>query len=97
MVEHKIPGIYVPGTYTNIFFLIFRLIRYTRTYVFFFSLSGVLFTREDTIPQLNETVKQDKIREAPENRKAEGAKRPRTFFAFGQKSLFIEGRTSIGC
>ena len=35
--------IYVPGTYTNIFFLIFRFMRYT--YVFF-SLSGVLFTRE---------------------------------------------------
>ena len=34
----------VPGTYTNIFFLIFRLMRFT--YVFFFSLSGVLFTRE---------------------------------------------------
>ena len=36
--------IYVPGTYTNIFFLIFRLMRYA--YVFFFSLSGVLFTRK---------------------------------------------------
>ena len=35
---------YVPGTYTNIFFLIFRLMRCT--YVFFFSLSGVLFTGE---------------------------------------------------
>ena len=33
--------IYVPGTYTNMFFLIFRLMRYT--YVFFFSLSGVRF------------------------------------------------------
>ena len=33
-----------PGTYTNIFFLTFRLMRYA--YVFFFSLSGVLFTRE---------------------------------------------------
>ena len=33
--------IYVPGTYTNILFLFFRLMRYT--YVFFFSLSGVLF------------------------------------------------------
>ena len=32
-----------------------------------FSLSGVLFTCEYTIPQ-NETVKQDKIREEPENR-----------------------------
>ena len=60
-----VPGIYVPGTYTSIFFLIFRLMRYT--YVFFFSLSGVLFTCEYTIPQ-NETVKQDKIREEPENR-----------------------------
>ena len=39
-----VPGIYVPGTYTSIFFLIFRLMRYT--YVFFFSLSGVLFMRE---------------------------------------------------
>ena len=29
--------------------------------------------------------------------KAEGAKRPRPFFAFRQKSLFIAGRTSIGC
>ena len=58
--------IYVPGTYTNIFFLIFRLMRYT--YVFFFSLSGVLFTRESTIPQLNETVKHDKVTEEPENR-----------------------------
>ena len=38
------------------------------TYVFFFSLSGVLFTREHTISQLNETVKQDKIREEPESR-----------------------------
>ena len=57
---------YVPGTYTNNFFLIFRLMRYT--YVFFFSLSGVLFTREKTIPQLNETVKQDKFREEPEYR-----------------------------
>ena len=38
------------------------------TYVFFYSLSGVLFTREYTIPQLNETVKQDKTREEPENR-----------------------------
>ena len=36
--------IYVSGTYTNIFFLIFRLMKYT--YVFFLSLSGVLFTRE---------------------------------------------------
>ena len=34
----------VPGTYTNIFFIVFRLMRYT--YVFFFSLSGILFTRE---------------------------------------------------
>ena len=58
--------IHVPGTYINIFFLIFRLMIYT--YVFFFSLSGVLFTREYTIPQLNATVKQDKIREEPENR-----------------------------
>ena len=38
------------------------------TYVFFFSLSGVLFTRESTIPQLNETVKHDKVTEEPENR-----------------------------
>ena len=37
------------------------------TYVFF-SLSGVFFTLEWTIPQLNETVKQDKSREEPENR-----------------------------
>ena len=58
--------IYVPGTYTNIFFLVFRSMRYT--YVFFFSLSGVLFTREYNIPQLNETVKHDKVREEPENR-----------------------------
>ena len=29
--------------------------------------------------------------------KAEGAKRPKPFFAFRQKSLFIAGRTSIGC
>ena len=58
--------IYVPGTYTSIFFLIFRLMRYT--YVFFFSLSGVLFRRENIIPQLNETVKHDKIREEPEKR-----------------------------
>ena len=29
--------------------------------------------------------------------KAEGAERPRPFFAFRQKSLFIAGRTSIGC
>ena len=36
--------IYVPGTYTNIFFLIFRLMRYAD--ICFFSLSGVLFTRE---------------------------------------------------
>ena len=57
--------VYVPGTYTNIFFLIFRLMRYTD--ICLFSLSGVLFTREETIPQLNETVKQDKIREEPEN------------------------------
>ena len=32
-----------------------------------------------------------------QHRKAEGAKRPRPFFAFRQKSLFIAGRTSIGC
>ena len=51
---------------SNIFFLIFRLMIYT--YVFFFSLSGVLFTREYTIPQLNETVKHDKMRDEPENR-----------------------------
>ena len=36
--------IYVPGTYTNVFILIFRFMRYT--YVFLYSLSGVLFTRE---------------------------------------------------
>ena len=38
-----------------------------------------------------------KIGEEPENRKVEGAKRPRPFTAFRQKSLFIAGRTSIGC
>ena len=38
------------------------------TYVFFFSLSGVLFKREYTIPQLNETVKQEKMGEEPQNR-----------------------------
>ena len=32
-----------------------------------------------------------------QHRKAEGAKRPTPFFAFRQKSLFIAGRTSIGC
>ena len=65
------------------------------SYVFVFSLSRVPFTREyETIPQLNETVKQDKMREEPGNCKAERAKRPRLFFAFGQKSLFITGRTS---
>ena len=37
-------------------------------HVFFFAPSGVLFTREKTIPQLNETVKHDKIREEPEHR-----------------------------
>ena len=50
---------------SNIFFLIFRLIRYA--YVFFFSLSGVLFTRDYSTTK-NETVKQDEIREEPESR-----------------------------
>ena len=46
----------------KIFFFIFRLMKCTD--VCFFSLSGVLFPREYTIPQLNETVKHDKIRES---------------------------------
>ena len=71
-------------TDSNIFFLIFRLMRYE--YVFFFSLSGVFFTSEQTIPQVNETVKQDKIREEPENRKAAKAKRPSPFFALKASS-----------
>ena len=45
----------------NFFFFIFRLMRYTD--VCFFSLSGVQFPRE-YIPQLNETVKRDNIRES---------------------------------
>ena len=46
-------GIYtVPGTYTNIY-----------TDICFFSLSGVLFSRDYTT-QLNETVKHDNIRES---------------------------------
>ena len=51
----------------------------------FFTL-GRFFTSEQTIPQLNETVKQDKIREEPENRKAERAKRPSAFFALKASS-----------
>ena len=35
---------YVPGAYTNIFVLIFRLMRYTD--ICYISLSGVLFTRD---------------------------------------------------
>ena len=42
----KVLRIYVPGTYTNIFFLIFRFMRYTD--VCFFSLSGVSTTLYDT-------------------------------------------------
>ena len=55
--------IYVPTWYVyKFFFFIFRLMRYID--VCFFSLSGVLFSREKTIPQLNETVKHDNIRES---------------------------------
>ena len=46
----------------KVFFFIFRLMRYTN--VCFFSLSGVLFPRESTNPQLNKTVKHDNIRES---------------------------------
>ena len=46
----------------KIFFFIFRLMRYTDVRIF--SRSGVLFPLEYTIPQLNETVKHDNIRES---------------------------------
>ena len=46
----------------KIFFFIFRLMRYTD--VRFLSLSGVMFPREKTIPQLNKTVKHDNTRES---------------------------------
>ena len=44
--------LYLPGTYTKIFIFTFRLMRYTDAS--FFSLSGILFPREETIPQQNE-------------------------------------------
>ena len=135
VLEQKgIPGIYVPGTYTNIFFLIsvwwdIRTSSFFHSRAFFLRVNRLFhnhiirtcpmyhaackvefepFTRSysqltffNFLLKLNETVNQDKIREEPENRKAEGAKRPSPFlspfFAFRQKSLFIAGRTSIGC
>ena len=47
----------VSGTYTKKIFFIFRFRLMGYTDVCFFSLSGVLFPREWTIPQLNEKCK----------------------------------------
>ena len=60
------PGLLCEGAYTQFPFFILSLMIYTD--VSLFSLSGILFPREYTIPDLNETVKHDKIREKPENR-----------------------------
>ena len=92
-IEQKgIPGIYVP---TNIFFLIFRLVRLRKSPVF---QTRAFFLRVDRLFHIymkpsNRTISGN-IRKIARPRERSDRGR---FLPLGMKSLFIAGRTNIGC